>query len=60
MITLLASAIATISAAVFCGIAGIDRLVIGVMAIRKAPPEDAYKVVAALAQMQVNPTSDRK
>jgi hypothetical protein len=30
------------------------------MALRKAPLEDTYKVVAALAQMQVNPTSERK
>jgi hypothetical protein len=30
------------------------------MALRKVPPEDTYKLAAALAQMQVNPTSKRK
>jgi type III secretion system FlhB-like substrate exporter len=55
----LSTAPAIIAAGVY-GIAKLDRLVIGLAALHKAPPENAHKVVRALAQMQVNTRSEQK
>jgi hypothetical protein len=59
-IVLVLSAISTMIAAVTYGVARLDRMVIGIMALRKSPPEKVHKVVQALAEMQVNTSVEQK